>query len=92
VPAASSAGADAHEVLKPVRRRADHAAVELETMVSRMEGLGWTWEPATRTFGRVNGLRLTVDIAAEHLAELDRLDLPPQRGRRVLDRSGRPDA
>jgi hypothetical protein len=41
-----------------------------------MERLGWTWEPATRTFGRVNGLRLTVDIAAEHLAELDRLDGP----------------
>lgn len=45
-------------------------------MVSRMHRLGWTWEPATRTFGRVNGLRLTIDIAAEHLAELDRLDRP----------------
>jgi hypothetical protein len=66
--------------------------VELETMVSRMERLGWTWHEPTRTFVRVNGLRLTVDIAEEHLAELDRLDLPPQRGRRVLDRTGRPDA
>ena len=60
-------------------------------MVSRMARLGWTWHEPTRTFVRVNGLRLTVDIAEEHLAELDRLDLPP-RGRRVLDRTGRPDA
>jgi hypothetical protein len=88
----TAAGADTHEVLKAGGRHADHAAVELETMVSRMERLGWTWHAPTRTFVRVNGLRLTVDIAEEHLAELDRLDQPRQRGRRVLDRSGRPDA
>jgi hypothetical protein len=66
-------------VLKSAQVRADQRGVELETMVSRMEHLGWTWEPSTRTFGRVNGLRLTMDIAAEHLAELDRLDRPPGR-------------
>jgi hypothetical protein len=87
-----TAGADAHEVLKLRARGADQAAVEFETMVARMERLGWTWHAPTHTFVRVNGLRLTVDIAEEHLAELDRLDLPPQRSRRVLDRSGRPQA
>jgi len=68
---------DSREVLKSPAAAADLRRVELVTMVSRMARLGWTWEPATRTFGRVNGLRLTIDIAAEHLAELDRLDRPP---------------
>jgi hypothetical protein len=63
--------------------------VELETMVSRMHRLGWTWEPATRTFARVNGLRLTVDIAAGHLAELDRLDRPASGAHRVGSGGGR---
>jgi len=87
-------GGDPHEVLKSPTVAADARRVELEWMVARMERLGWTWEPATRTFGRVNGLRLTVDIAAEHLAELDRLDRPPGGAPRAPagHGSGRPDA
>ena len=60
-------------------------------MVSRMEHLGCTWEPATCTFGRVNGLRLTIAIAAEHLAELDRLDRPRPRPLHAGSRPARGD-